>query len=327
MSNWRNQLKYDPLPALLSSEDDALKFHIKNVLLSEETGSITQLWRLPAAKKILKKQLPDGSWKYPGKHQNSTQNYSLVETWRQFRYLVDCFGFTQENPSTRHAAEYLFTCQTQDGDIRGFIANQYATYYTGAVLSLLIKAGYESDLRIEKGLNWLLSMRQNDGGWSIPVITHNFDQKTMVTLTSTNAEPVEPDRTKPFCHNATGMVIRAFAAHSGYRSSDAAKNAADLLKSRFFKPNYYTSYHAASHWVRFDFPFWWNNLVAALDSISQVDPIIDSQMEKAITWFIDNQQSDGLWNDTYIPGKNVNCAKRPWISLAICRIFNRLFPL
>ena len=327
MSNWRNLLKFDPIPALLSSKDDALVFHVKNVLLHEETGSITQLWHLPEAQKILSKQRPDGSWKYPAKRQTSTQNYDLVETWRQIRYLVDCYGFNLENPSTRQATEYLFSCQTKDGDIRGFIANQYATYYTGAVLSLLIKAGYESDLRIEKGTNWLLTMRQNDGGWSIPVITHNFDRRTMSALTSTNAETVEPDRTKPFCHNATGMVIRAFAAHPGYRSSDAAKTATDLLKSRFFKPNYYSSYHAASHWIRFQYPFWWNNLVAALDSISQIDPTLDSQIEKAITWLIDNQQSDGLWNDTYVQGLKVNDSKRPWVSLAICRIFKRLFPL
>ena len=327
MSNWRNLLKVDPIPALLSSKDNAFVFHVKNDLLQEETVSITQLWHLPEAQKILSKQRPDGSWKYPAKRQTSTQNYDLVETWRKFRYLVDCFGFNQENPSTRQAAEYLFSCQTKDGDIRGFIANQYATYYTGAVLSLLIRAGYESHPRVEKGMAWLLSMRQNDGGWSIPVITHNFDRRTMTVLTSTNADPIEPDRTKPFCHNATGMVIRAFAAHSSYRSTEAAITAADLLKSRFFKTNYYSSYHAASHWVCFDFPFWWNNLVAALDSISQINPILDIQVEKAITWFIDNQQSDGLWNDTYIPGKKLNDAKRPWISLAICRILKRLIPL
>ena len=46
------------------------------------------------------------------------------------------------------------------------LANQYACYYTGAILSLLVKAGYEDDPRIEKGFQWLLSMRQKDMGWS-----------------------------------------------------------------------------------------------------------------------------------------------------------------
>jgi hypothetical protein len=56
---------------------------------------------------------------------------------------------------------------THEGDIRGMLGNQYAPYYTGAMLSLLIKAGFAHDPRIEKGMRWLLKMRQDDGGWVI----------------------------------------------------------------------------------------------------------------------------------------------------------------
>jgi len=66
------------------------------------------------------------------------------------------------------------------------------------------------------------------------------------------------------------MILRAFAVHKRYRRSPAARAAADLLKSRFFQPDAYTSYRAASYWVRFDYPFWWNQLVAALDSVSLI---------------------------------------------------------
>ena len=72
------------------------------------------------------------------------------------------------NPSVLNASEFIFSCQSKDGDIRGMIGNQYATYYTGTILYLLIKAGYENDERTIKGLEWLLSYRQNDGAWTIP---------------------------------------------------------------------------------------------------------------------------------------------------------------
>jgi hypothetical protein len=124
------------------------------------------------------------------------------------------------------------------------------------------------------------------------------------------------------------MVLRAFAAHSSYRTSEAARTAAILLKSRFFQPDSYTSYRAASYWVRFQYPFWWNNLVAALDSISLIDPTMDSQMEKALGWLIDHQEADGLWKATYVAGKEVDSAQtrdtRLWVSLAICRVLARL---
>jgi hypothetical protein len=328
MQSWRRQLRFDPTPALLSSGDEALHYFVRRDLLGEEAGPICRLWQLPKAQKILKKQQPDGSWRFPGKEKHKDKNYSLIETWKQFRFLVEGYEFNTQDSCTRRAAEFLFSCQTEDGDIRGFLANQYATYYTGAIMSLLIKAGYEDDPRIEKGFQWLLSMRQEDMGWSVPIITHQFNRETMYRLTSQYAEPVEPDRSRPFSHNWTGMILRAFAAHSRYRRSEAAKTAASLLKSRFFQPDCYTSYQAASYWVRFQYPFWWNNLVAALDSISLIDPSRDEQMEEALNWLIDHQEEDGLWKATYVRGKEVDNAKtretRLWVSLAICRVLRRV---
>lgn len=77
---------------------------------------------------------------------------------------MEQYGFNREHPQAQKAAEFLFSCQTEAGDIRGMLANQYATYYTGAILSLLIQAGYEDDPRVEKAFQWLLHMRQDDGG-------------------------------------------------------------------------------------------------------------------------------------------------------------------
>ena len=327
---WQNCLKFDPLSPLLSSGNQAISYFARRDLLDEDPGPVSRLWQLPAAKKILKKQQPDGSWPRPGAHPHDAINYGLIETWRQFRFLVQEYGFTAADPSAGRAAEFLFSCQTEAGDIRGFLANQYATYYTGAILSLLIQAGYEDDPRVEKGLQWLLSMRQDDMGWSVPMITYKLDRATIYRLSSEYAEPLEPDRSKPFSHNATGMVIRAFAAHSRHRQSEAARVAASLLKSRFFQPDACTSYQAASYWVRFQYPFWWNNLVAALDSVTLIDPSRDEPMDRALTWLVDHQQPDGLWLASYVPGQAKGNARihetRLWVTLSICRVLRRFSP-
>ncbi len=331
-ANWRKQLKFDPLPPLLSSGNEALQYFAGRDLLGEQVGPVTRLWQLPEAQRILRKQQADGSWPRPGEQKHPAINYHLIETWRHFRFLVEQYGFTRENPQAQKAAEFLFACQTEEGDIRGMLANQYATYYTGAIMSLLIQAGYEDDPRIEKGFQWLLTMRQNDGGWTVPIITHKFDGKTMYRLTSQYAEPVEPDRSKPFLHNCTGMVLRAFAVHPNYRNSEAARSAAHLLKSRFFQPDSYTSYQAASYWVRFQYPFWWNNLVAALDSVSLIGLSKDDErIEHALNWLRDHQEEDGLWKVSYAKPqeKEKETAKaremKLWVSFAICRIFRRLY--
>jgi len=331
MNNWRKQLKFDPLPPLLSSGNEALLYFVQRDLVGENVGSVHRLWHLPEAQRILKKQLSDGAWPRTGEKEHPAINYRLIETWRQFRYLVEQYGFTREHPQAQKAAEYLFSCQTSEGDIRGILANQYATYYTGAIMALLIQAGYADDPRIEKGFQWLLAMRQDDQGWTIPILTYKLDRATQYRLTSEYAEPLEPDRSKPFSHNWTGMVLRAFAAHPNYRNSTAASVAAHLLKSRFFQPDCYTSYQAASYWVRFDYPFWWPNLVAALDSLSLVGlSSNDEQIRQALEWLVDHQEENGLWKVSYArPNeKEKETVKaretKLWVSLAICRVFRRM---
>jgi hypothetical protein len=66
------------------------------------------------------------------------------------------------------------------------------------------------------------------------------------------------------------MVIRAFAAHSRYRTSEYAWTAARLLKFRFFLGDNWTSYRHPDNWARLQYPFWWTNIVSALDAISLI---------------------------------------------------------
>jgi hypothetical protein len=332
MKPWQNQLHYDPLSPLGSSTNEALAYFVKRDLLKEDVPPIRYVWHLPEAEKICKTQQADGSWKYPGKKPvvYPQHHYPLVETWKQFRFLVEKYEFTREHPAAQKAAEFLFSCQTEDGDIRGMIGNQYATYYTGAIMSLLIKAGYTNDPRIEKGFQWLLSMRQHDLGWTVPILTVKYDRETMYRLTSQYCEPVEPDRTKPFSHNWTGMVLRAFAAHKKYRKSKEAHSAGMLLKSRFFQKDGYTSYQKARYWVTFQYPFWWNNLVSALDSLSFLGfSKDDPDIKKALDWVIEHQQENGLWNLQYGEPKKRESTKEKemklWVSLAICRILKRFY--
>jgi hypothetical protein len=321
---WQEKLR-DAIAALLDTENEAVVYFTRRDLLGEAVTPVNMIWELAEPRKILKKQSPDGSWAgavkessdYPENHSN------LIATFKEFRRLVESFQFTCESASVAKAAEYLFTFQTAQGDIRGFIGNQYATYYTGYVLSLLIRAGYINDSRVGKGIRWLLDMRQDDGGWTIPILTRYFDGKTMYRLTSSYTEPVEPDRSRPFSHNWTDMVLRAFAAHPVYRRSEEARFAGKLLKSRFFKPDVYSSYKAAGYWTRF--VHWWPNLLTAMETLSFLGfTVADTDINKGLQWFFDHIKEDGLWECSY-GGKDISRSKsysleRSWLSLRICRM-------
>ncbi len=166
-------LRVDPTPALASSSNAAIAFFARRDLLGHSADPVGALWDPPEAHRLLSKQSQNGSWRYPGgKHSiRSQENYDQLETFRQLGILVDKFGLTRQHSSIERAASYLLSFQTDQGDLRGIYGNQYATTYVGAILEVLIKAGYADDPKVANGLAWLLAVRQSDGGWAIPART------------------------------------------------------------------------------------------------------------------------------------------------------------
>lgn len=324
MTRWREGLRLDPLPALLRSRDPSVGYFAPRDLLDESGGSIDEIQHLAEPQRILRKQRSDGSWPGRGSRRSvyPADHGELVATFKQFRTLVEWYGFTCSSDPIAAAAEYLVTFQTDRGDFRGFIGNQYAPYYTGYMLALLIKAGFTAERRIDEGMQWLLAMRQDDGGWTVPVLTHRFDRETLYRLTATNVAPVEPDRTQPFSHNWTDMVLRAFAAHSEYRPLPEARFAAGLLKSRFFSPDVYSSRRAARYWTRFI--HWWPNLLTAMETLAALGfENSDPDLRRGREWFIANQAADGLW-DLAPGGAAPTGSERERVALRICRLLRGL---
>ena len=323
-NTWKTVLHIDPLPTLLAWDDPALSYFVQRDLLEEAVPPIESLWDLPQAKTLAKQQQADGSWPYPGKMYDpvSNINYDLLETYRMLRLLVEMYGFHQGHPALQKAAEYIFHLQTEEGDVRGILGNQYMPYYFGAILTLLVKAGYSHDPRSLRGLEWLLSVRQNDGGWLIPVQAVPAKQKTN-QLWHGNARPRDPVR--PSSHPATDMVLRAFAAHPDFRSHPDVLAAARLLKSRLFQADKYNDRKGAQYWLKFQFPFWWHSLVATLDSLSWLGfDRYDNDIARSLLWFTENQAENGLWETGYGSGERA-AENRYWVGLAICRVLKQYF--
>ena len=324
MTNWLRKLSFNPLPPLISSKNQAIRFFALHDLTEENAGNINDLWQLPAAQKLIRKQLPNGAWRYPGNDKpnlRSTEDYNQLETFRVFGELVEKYGLNKRHPAAKKAAAYLFSRQTSEGDFRGIYGTQYTPNYTAAIMELLIKAGYAEDPRIEKGYQWLLLIRQSDGGWAIPMRTANAKLNTGILAKKTL---LHPDKTKPFSHLVTGVVLRAFAAHPEHRKSDAAKKAGELLASRFFQKDAYPDRQASDFWLRFSFPFWFTDLLSALDSLSRMDFSAEHpQIAKALEWFVEHQEENGAWNLKLLRTRDKDLSQ--WISLSICRVFKRFY--
>lgn len=322
METWLDALHISPLPVLLKGQDKALAYFVRRDLLHETAAPLETLWHLPEALRLIKKQQADGSWQYAGKPDTPRQNYSLLETYRCLRLLVEQYALTRAHPALPKAAAYVFSCQTDAGDIRGILGNQTMPYYHGAILELLIKAGFVDDPQVKSGLDWLLAGRQDDGGWIVPTQAVPPSQRTRDFWTG---PPVPPRRSLPHAHLATGMVLRAFAAHPAYRHCPEVIAAGNALKSRFFQPDKYSDRRAVSYWFKFQFPFWWSNLLTALDTLSRLGfDRNDPQIARGLDWFVAHQEVDGLWPTGYGSGQKA-AANRQWVGLAICRLLQRFY--
>jgi len=167
--------------------------------------------------------------------------------------------------------------------------------------------------------NGLLSIRQQDGGWAIPFRTKGYGVKVIYK----RMRVIEPDATKEFSGMITGVVLRAFASHPVYKKHKAAVHAGMLLLASLFTKDNYPDRAGKAVWVRFNFPFWYTDLISALDTLARLGfSSKDSRIAKGLSWLADEQQRNGLWTLRLLKGRNKDILQL-YLALAICRIFKR----
>jgi hypothetical protein len=318
VDDWRSQLPHDPVPMLLDSGSEAIRFFVKRDLLGEKADG-KRLWELYGARKLIAKQRADGSWKYNGKPKMFEPAYHTLQTYRTLGDLVEKYAFDSRHPAVIKAVDFILSSQSEEGDIRGIYGPQYSPNYTAGMMEMAIKAGYIDDARVTKAMDWLFGMRQDDGGWAFPLRTAGVRYSDAMSM-----GPIEPVRSRPFSHLATGMVLRAFAAHPRWRKNKEIIRAGGLLVGRFFRPDKYPDRRAASYWENTSFPFWWVDILSSLDTVSRLGIGKErSEVVKGLEWLASRQKVSGHFNVGLLAG-----AREPhlddWIALAASRVFKRL---
>ena len=319
MEKWRSFFRVDVVPRLLACNDLALRVMTKRDLLGEEADLRAVQGSKPAVS-LLRKQSADGRWIYksPRTVVPGLDNNDQVETYRSLELLIELFGFDSGHEAVRRAAEFVLAHQTEEGDLRGVYGHQHTPNYTAGFLELLIKAGMERDARVRRGMDWLLAARQQDGGWAIPIRTRgvNLDAASMFS------SPILPDLARLSSHMVTGVVLRAFAAHPGYRGRTEALEAAKMLKSKLFKKDAYPDRDGIEYWERGSFPFWFTDIVSALDTLTLLGfGMGDIEVKRALRWLRDRQAPDGTFGLGMLRGTILDA--EGWQELVIARSARR----
>ncbi|MCW4030955.1 MAG: hypothetical protein NWE80_01175 [Candidatus Bathyarchaeota archaeon] len=305
----------EAIKTLLDMGNKAIIAFTKKDLLGVE-ADIEQLWTLPRVKKILRKQQPNGSWTYPNKKAvlRSPTNYNQYQTYKTIAELVEFYGLNKKHEAIRKAAKYLFSFQTKDGEFRGMYGNQYSPNYSASITEFLIKAGYKG-ARIKKSLNWLLRMRQDDGGWAIPLRTRNEKLGALI-----KKETIEPDKTKPFSHLVTGIVLRPFSLMTTYRNK--VKDTGILLADRVFTRDKYSDRRGVEYWTKFTYPYHWTDILSTIDTLTLLGIKKHPKIEKIKQWFKKHKQENATYKVSVMAGAKYKDVKY-WITLQYLKVLKR----
>jgi hypothetical protein len=305
----------EAIKTLLDTGNEAIITFTKRDLLGEEVN-IEHLWTMPRVKQILRKQQPNGSWIYPNKKAalRSPTNYNQYQTYKTMAELVEFYGLNKRNEVICQAAKYLFSFQNEKGEFRGMYGNQYSPNYSASITEFLIKAGYKGG-RIEKSLDWLLKMRQDDGGWAIPLRTRDEKLDALNKI-----ETIEPDKTKPFSHLITGIVLRSFSLITKYRKE--VKNAGMLLADRVFTRDKYSDRRGVEYWTKFTYPYHWTDILSTIDTLTLLGIKNHPGINEIKRWFKEHQQENGTYDISVMAGAKYRDVKY-WITLQYLKVLKR----
>jgi len=296
----------------------------KDILEVPVDREFKNLQKFASRIRILKNQKPNGGWckrKYEG-HPRWEKTYYIVDTLKNMFKLYN-FGCTLKDEEIKKAIKFVLSTQSKAGDFRGAYLNEYAPTYHALSLEILCLYGLDKDDKIQKGFRWISNNRQNDGGWVIPYRT--IDQEKLKDRYNYEAqlklEPIKPDKSQPFSHLVTGMVLRALAASPTWSKSKEAWKAGELLLSRFFKADRYNDRWLPSFWEELTYPFWATDILSSLDSLSNIGfPAENENLQKGLNWMLKKQNKQGYWEAGNIKS---SIEDHLWVTFAVLRVLKR----
>jgi len=192
--------------------------------------------------------------------------------------------------------------------------NQYSPNYSASITEFLIKAGYNG-VGIKKSLEWLLNMRQDDGGWAIPLRTRNEILEAL-----TKKETIEPDKTKPFSHLVTGIVLRPFSLMTAYRKK--VKDSGILLADRVFTRDKYSDRRGVEYWTKFTYPYHWTDILSTIDTLTLLGIKNHPKIIEIKQWFERHKLENGTYKVNVMAGTKYKDVKY-WITLQYLKVLKR----
>jgi len=331
---------------LLEVEDPSIRFFtLRDLMNKPENDENVQVTKASISdskvvKKILSKQSPKGYW------ENSDSPYQPKYKSSFWQIMImGQLGCSKEDERVRNACNYIFKFQHEEGgftsatketarreyrwrrsrgkklpSVEDWVSSQIyegqLSCLTGNLASALIRIGYKDDDRVQKALDWLIKIQNQDGGWLCPYWKAHV-------------------KDKHGCFHGTICALEAFSEVKGNNRTSEMKRTIQrasefLLMHRLYKADHHDYQIINRSWLKFSFPrLAGYDVLRGLDILTKLSYVNDERLDDAVKLLLRKRNSNGTWNLEKSPSRmhsRIETVNKPskWITLIALRVLKQL---
>lgn len=346
MANWKSLLNADPTDWLLGDDNPSVRYLTLVDILKKPASDpdVVKARRDIMTKgivpQILAKQEEEGYWDNPERLYVSKYKGTVWQLIILAEHLAD-----GDDIRIKKACEFLLD-RSQDLESGGFSMHhsiktgggrhsEVIPCLTGNMVWSLIRLGYLSDPRVQRGIDWITRYQRFDDGVDAADATD--------AAANANLPQGWPYDNYEICwgrHTCHMGVVKALKALSeiplSKRSSEVQhtinQGTEYLLKHHIHKRSHNLSKTSKPGWLRFGFPLMYGTDILEILGILTKLGCRDERMQEAVDVVVSKQDSSGIWKlaNTFNGRFQVDVEEkgRPskWITLNALRVLKGYYP-
>jgi hypothetical protein len=335
MESWKSVLHADSTGWLLETDNPSVRyFTLRDVLEKpgndpEMREAKQEIMSTGVVPNILRKQKKDGYWDEPERFYNAKYKGTV---W-QLMILAE-LGADGRDDRIKKACEFILSA-SQDIESGGFSYsssvkkgggrhNEVVPCLTGNMVWSLIRLGYLTDSRLQRGIEWITNFQR-------------FDDRISEVL---KGWPYDRLKTGCFgkhsCHMGAVKTLKALAEIPEKKRSASMKQTIEKGAEYFLLHHVFKSSHNLNRvpkpgWLKFGFPLMYQTDALEILGILTQLGYDDERMSEAIDLVVSKQNDEGKWmlENTFNGRYHVNIEQKgkpsKWITLHALRTLKRFY--
>jgi hypothetical protein len=334
MSNWRSLLRADATGWLLENDNPSVRYFTLTDILEklendpEVNKAKKEIMESGVAPNILAQQKNEDHWGVP------TTFYTAKYKGTVWQLLILAeLGADGKDGRIRKACEFILE-NSQDRESGGFSpwlsvntgGGRHAGVIpclTGNMIWSLIRFGYFSDPRVQRGIDWIVKYQRFDDGVKETAKGWPYEKAVMCFG-------------KHSCHMGVVKALKALAEiPREKRSMDVNKTiergSEYVLQHRIHKKSHNLSQVSKPGWLHFGFPLMYQTDALEILGILTNLGFRDNRMQEAVDLVVSKQDEQGRWElENTFNGKfqvSIEQKGKPskWITLNALRVLRRFY--